>query len=73
MIGLTRGTRKLPTQAARTILVLLLLVGLPLAAFAHAKLVRSQPKAKDTLSQAPKLVELWFSEELDASPGLNTI
>jgi copper transport protein len=44
---------------------------LPVAAFGHAKLVLSQPKAKDSVSTAPKLVELWFSEELEA--GLNTI
>jgi len=49
----------------------LLLAFLPVAAIAHAKLIRSQPKAKDTLSQAPKLIGLWFSEELE--PGLNTI
>ena len=73
MMGLTRGTRKHLTQAARGILALLFLACLPLAALAHAKLVRSQPKAKDVLSNVPKLVELWFNEELDASPGLNTI
>ncbi len=50
---------------------MLLLVCFPVAALAHAKLIRSQPKAKEMLSQAPKLVELWFSEELE--PGLNTI
>ncbi len=49
----------------------LMLACFPVAAFGHAKLVRSQPKAKETVSPAPKLVELWFSEELES--GLNTI
>src|SRR5215212_4106726 len=35
-------------------------------AFAHAKLLRSQPGANATLKQSPKAVELWFSEELEA-------
>src|SRR5437764_10218742 len=36
-------------------------------ASAHARLERSEPKANATLKQAPKTVELWFSEELEAS------
>ena len=36
-------------------------------AFGHAKLVRSQPAANARLKQAPKTVELWFSEELESS------
>src|SRR2546423_8047779 len=36
-------------------------------ASAHARLERSEPKANSTLKQAPKTVELWFSEELEAS------
>jgi len=39
----------------------------PALALAHAKLVRSQPAANATLTQPPKLIELWFSEELEAS------
>ena len=73
MIQLRPGVRELRTQVAGGILVLLLVACLPLTAFAHAKLVRSQPRAKDTLSQVPKLVELWFNEELEPSPGLNTV
>lgn len=49
----------------------LILAYLPVAALAHAKLVRSEPKPKAMVSVAPRLVELWFSEELE--PGLNTI
>lgn len=58
-------------QLARGLLVGLLLAFLPVAAQAHAKLERSEPKNDSTLKQAPKLVELWFSEELEAR--LNTI
>ena len=50
---------------------ILLVAATPVFALAHAKLIRSQPKAKETLSKAPKLIELWFTEELE--PGLNTI
>lgn len=46
-------------------------VSIPVAVQAHAMLIRSQPKAKETVAQPPKLVELWFNEELE--PGLNTI
>ena len=35
--------------------------------FGHAKLLRSQPAANATLKQAPRTVELWFSEELESS------
>ncbi len=48
-----------------------LLLSLSLTALGHAKLVRSQPKANDTLTNAPRVVELWFSEPLES--GLNTI
>src|SRR5713101_4163120 len=41
------------------------------AALAHAKLVRSQPSANATLKEAPKIIELWFSEELE--PTMSTI
>ena len=36
-------------------------------ASAHARLERSEPKANSTLGQPPKTLELWFSEELEAS------
>jgi copper transport protein len=50
---------------------LLLLLLAPQAALAHAKLLRSEPKANSSLPQPPKTVELWFNEELEA--GFNTI
>ena len=39
----------------------------PSVSSGHAKLLRSQPAANVTLRQAPKAVELWFSEELESS------
>jgi methionine-rich copper-binding protein CopC/putative copper export protein len=39
--------------------------------YAHAKLVRSLPAANANLKDAPKKVELWFSEELE--PQFSTI
>jgi copper transport protein len=44
---------------------------LPSAASAHAKLTRSEPKAKARLEQPPRLVELWFSDAL--AQGFSTI
>lgn len=64
-------TKGLRANFARALFVGLLLAVLPAIGLAHAKLVRSEPKPKANLSQAPKLVDLWFSEELE--PGLNTI
>ena len=37
------------------------------SAFGHARLVHSIPEANSTLKQAPKSVELWFSEELEST------
>lgn len=34
-------------------------------AFAHAKLLRSQPEVNSMSKQSPRMVELWFSEELE--------
>ena len=31
---------------------------------AHAELDRSVPKANETVKDAPKLVEIWFTEEI---------
>lgn len=38
----------------------------PLVALAHARLERSTPKNKSKLTEAPKQIDLWFSELLDA-------
>lgn len=43
------------------------------ASSAHARLERSEPKANSTLKQPPKTLELWFSEELEASMSTVTV
>lgn len=60
--------------AARVTPLLVLLFALllmPQAAFAHAKLTRSEPKAAAKLDRPPGRVELWFSDEL--AQGLATV
>lgn len=39
-------------------------------AFAHAKLVKSDPPNRATLNVAPKQIQLWFNEEIEASFAL---
>lgn len=58
-------------RGARWAALILTVALYPSVAFAHAKLIRSQPAAQATLQQAPRLVELWFSEELEQT--FNTI
>ncbi len=62
----TRGHLSFHKELARGLFVGLLLAFLSITALAHAKLERSEPKNNSTLQQAPKLVELWFSEELES-------
>jgi len=62
----TGGPKILHVHRARAIFVGLLLLLLTVTALAHAKLERSEPKNNSTLQQAPQLVELWFSEELES-------
>ena len=57
--------------AAWALSTLLALALVPASAFAHAKLSRSEPKSNVTLNEPPRLVELWFTAELE--PGFNTI
>lgn len=37
------------------------------SAFAHAKLVKSDPPNRATLNVAPKQIQLWFNEEIEGS------
>ncbi|MBA2702226.1 MAG: copper resistance protein CopC/CopD [Blastocatellia bacterium] len=67
----TGDNKQLLTYVVRGLFVSLLLAFVPINGLAHAKLVRSEPKARASFSTAPKLVEIWFSEELE--PGLTTI
>ena len=46
--------------------LLALLAGLPTAAHAHARLLRSTPASNARLAAAPERAELWFNELLDA-------
>ena len=62
--GAARGAACLLLIAASLLLA-------PASAFAHAKLLRSQPEAGASLGAPPRLVELWFSTEV--SPGFSTI
>src|SRR5688572_31024205 len=57
--------------AARLFLLTGVLLLAPASAFAHAKLLRSQPKAGASLDAPPRRVELWFTDEL--SPGFSTV
>ena len=52
-------------------LALLLTLAITPGAWAHARLVRSVPKADTELSAAPKRIELWFNELLE--DGFNTV
>jgi len=54
-------------------MIALLALALPWSAQAHARLERSTPKDKAKLTEAPKQIELWFSELLDSNPKFNTI
>ena len=45
--------------------LLALALALPQTALAHAKLTRSSPADKASLTNAPQQIELWFSELLD--------
>ena len=50
---------------------LVLVLAIVPGVYAHARLVRSLPAANANLKEAPKTVELWFSEELE--PQFSTI
>lgn len=66
-----KATRFRHRSAARVVVLVMALALMPVAVYAHAAMTRSAPKANSKSHQAPKLVELWFNEELE--PNLNTI
>jgi copper transport protein len=70
-MSIDRKVQPLLQRLTITFVCFALTLTLSPAAFAHAKLVRSQPKAKETLASIPRVIELWFSEPLES--GLNTI
>ena len=69
LLGITGRKR----QLAAVLVFLLSLALYASVASAHARLLRSQPAANSTLKQTPKSVELWFSEELEASMSTVTV
>jgi copper resistance protein C len=57
-----------PLAGKLTIMALALLLGAaPLQAFAHAKLVKSDPARRAVLKQSPAQVRLWFNETIEPS------
>ena len=65
----------IPRTMARLglLVVLAFALAIPTTAHAHARLERSTPKDKSKLAEAPKQIDLWFSELLDNNPKFNTI
>lgn len=59
-----KSSRRSSAAASRLALILSLAL-FPTIVAAHAKLIRSEPQANATLKQAPKAIELWFSEALE--------
>lgn len=71
MCGSTGKQRRFFLATVRICFFAFFLIATAATGFAHARLARSEPKAKDILSKPPRVIELWFSEELE--PGLGTI
>ncbi len=53
------------------LLILLFSLAWVPGAWAHARLLRAEPKSGAELSSAPKQIELWFNELLE--DGFNTV
>jgi methionine-rich copper-binding protein CopC len=45
----------------------------PVAAWAHARLVKSEPAQRAVLSQAPGQLRLWFNESLEPAFSVATV
>lgn len=45
----------------------------PVAAWAHAKLVKSEPAQRAVLSQPPSQLRLWFNEKLEPAFSIATV
>ena len=60
----------IPRTMARLglLMVMAFALAIPATAHAHARLERSTPKDKSKLAEAPKQIDLWFSELLDNNP-----
>ena len=47
--------------------IALLVIGTAAVLSAHAKVEKSEPRSGTTLTAAPKQIQLWFNEEIDAA------
>jgi hypothetical protein len=45
----------------------------PVAAWAHAKLVKSEPAQRAVLNQSPSQLRLWFNERLEPAFSIATV
>lgn len=59
-------TRRKITLTAKPVLSLILSAcfALPLSAFGHAIMVKSQPEADATIAESPKQVDVWFNDKV---------
>jgi copper resistance protein C len=55
------------------LLLLSVLIAQPVAAWAHAKLVKSEPAQRAVLSQSPKQLRLWFNEALEPAFSIASV
>jgi methionine-rich copper-binding protein CopC len=69
------GTPSSSSSARRmrilTVLTVTVVLAVPSGLWAHAKLLRSEPKAGAVLTVSPTVVRVWFDDELD--PDRSTI
>lgn len=56
-----------PSRAACAAAAVALLLALPRAASAHARLVQSDPPKRASLAAPPRAVRLWFNEAVEPS------
>ncbi len=59
-------TRRKTTLTAKPVLSLIISAcfALPLSAFGHAIMVKSQPEAEATIAESPKQVDVWFNDKV---------
>lgn len=58
---------KPPSRSALALAALALLLALPRAAIAHARLVQSDPPKRAALAAPPRAIRLWFNEAVEPS------
>jgi copper resistance protein C len=55
------------------LLLLSALIAQPASAWAHAKLLKSEPARRAVLSQSPQQLRLWFNEALEPAFSIATV